>query len=571
MEKRRILIVDDSLTIRKLAERVLKREGYRTELAENKAEALLKVPIFQPDLILLDYILPDGHGTDICRSLLENTETATIPILMISAKGADIRKLYMDLSNVVDFLTKPFTPVVLTSVVDHVLALTRKPNSIESKRKDSEGRVAFLPTLATLVSLRLTDEKWQAIPPEVRCTMGSIRVDSQDSATPCLLTGSTRMVSLEDVFAACERDGLTGRIELADRDGLSLVAWLDGGRVAYTIPHRTFFEADRVINRLAEVPAQAVGNAVEQQKVGEKSAVFVLADAGFLETDAARNLAREISVTALLEAMEEPELRFRVESSQDRPEESLSLGFDLDIDELRMERLRRTDAWHVIESVIPSVEATMVRGSGAARLSARLSLTPLESKIFGLVDGERTVREIVHLMNSTAFEVCQILYSLIGAEVVRLKQRRGEISERHLRRVLVVDSDGEGLCPAVAEILTELHAGVEIRCQSDSFNRVPYLIKVFQPDTILIEVHLDGFDTTKLVKLLRQSGEFQSLRVIGMSQDLGDAEIRHLYRVGFNGFLPKPFLAEQLTELFADTTSDATPFLPVGDSVGNNT
>lgn len=571
MEKRRILIVDDSLTIRKLAERVLKREGYRTELAENKAEALLKVPIFQPDLILLDYILPDGHGTDICRTLLKNSETATIPILMISAKGADIRKLYMDLSNVVDFLTKPFTPVVLTSVVGHVLELTRKPSSIENKRKDNEGRVAFLPTLATLVSLRLTDEKWQAIPPDVRFTMGTIKVDSQNPTTSCLLTGSTRMVSLEEVFAACERDGLTGRIELADRDGLSLVAWLDGGRVAYTIPHRTFFEADRVSSRLAEVPAQTLLNAVEQQKVGQKSAVFFLAEAGLVETDAARNLAREISVTALLEAMEEPELRFRVESSQERPEESLSLGFDLDIDELRMERLRRTDAWHVIESVIPSVDATMVRSGGAARLSARLSLTPLESKVFGLVDGERTIREIVHLMNSTAFEVCQVLYRLIGAEVVRLKQRRGEVNDRHPRRVLVVDSDGEGLCPAVAEILTELHAGVEIRCQSDSFNRVPYLIKVFQPDTILVEVHLDGFDTTKLVKLLRQSGEFQSLRVIGMSQDLGHAEIRQLFRVGFNGYLPKPFLTEQLTELFADTTPDATPFLPGGDSVGKNT
>ncbi|GEM_PF-1154238 len=571
MKERRILIVDDSLTIRKLAERVLKREGYRTELAENKAEALHKVPIFRPDLILLDYILPDGRGTEICRSLLENAETASIPILMISAKGADIRKLYMDLSNVVDFLTKPFTPVVLTSVVEHVLEITRKAAPMTGKSEGSGGRVAFLPTLATLVSNRLDDKQWQAIPAKIRHTMGMVKVESQDSSKSLLLAGSTRLVSLEDVFAACERDGLTGMIELADRDGLSLVVWLDGGRVAYSIPHRTFFEADRVISRLTDVPGRGLRDAVEQQKVGERSAVAALVDADLLDPDAARSLAREISVTALLEAMEEPELQFRVESSDDRPEEGLSLGFDLDIDELRMERLRRTDAWHIIESVIPSVDVTIVRSSGSAHLSARLSLTPLESKIFDLVDGQKTVRDIVHQMNSTAFEVCQVLYRLLGAEVVRLKQRRGEISERQLRRVLVVDSDGEGLCPAVTEILTNLHSGVEIRCQSDSFNRVPYLIKIFQPDTILIEVHLDGFDTTKLVKLLRQSGEFQSLRIVGMSEDLDDAEIRQLYRVGFNGFLPKPFFAEQLTELFATTTSDATPPLQTGGSGGNNT
>ncbi|MEN8163465.1 MAG: response regulator, partial [Acidobacteriota bacterium] len=174
MKERRILIVDDSLTIRKLAERVLKREGYRTELAENKAEALHKVPIFRPNLILLDYILPDGHGTDICRSLLESAETASIPILMISAKGADIRKLYMDLSNVVDFLTKPFTPVVLTSVVEHVLEFTRRPAPAVGKSEGGGGRVAFLPTLATLVSSRLEKEQWQAIPPEIRHNMGTI-------------------------------------------------------------------------------------------------------------------------------------------------------------------------------------------------------------------------------------------------------------------------------------------------------------------------------------------------------------------------------------------------------------
>ena len=243
---------------------------------------------------------------------------------------------------------------------------------------------------------------------------------------------------------------------------------------------------------------------------------------------------------------------------------------DLDIDELRMERLRRTDAWHIIEGSIPSLDVTLVRSSGASRLSARLSLTPLESKILDLVDGNRTVRDIVQAMNSTAFEVCQVLYRLSGAEVVRLKQRRGEADEHQVRRVLLVDSDEEELCPAITEILTELHAGVEIRCQSDTFNRIPYIIKIFQPDTILIDVHLDGFDTTKLVKLLRHSGEFQTIRIIGMGTDLGDADIRQLYRIGFNGFLPKPFLAEQLTEFFTQSTTHEIPSFQTEDSGDTN-
>lgn len=571
MKERRILIVDDSLTIRKLAERVLKREGYRTELAENMAEALHKVPVFRPDLILLDYILPDGLGTEICRSLLANAETASIPVLMISAKGADIRKLYMDLSNVVDFLTKPFTPVVLTSVVEHVLEHVQRPVPAAAKRSDGGGgRVEFLPTLATLVSRRVDDAQWQAIPVDIRHAMSAIRVEGQESSTALLLAGSTRLVPLEDILAACERECVTGKLELADRDGLTVVTWLEDGRVVYTISRRAYFEAKRVISLLTEIPASTLRNALERQKVGEQSALSALADANLLEVEAARGLAREIAVTALLEAMEEPDLRFRIEPTDERPGEGRSLAFDLDIDELRMERLRRTDAWHVIEGAIPSLDVKMVRSSGATRLSARLALTPLESKILDLVNGNRTVRDIVQVVNSTAFEVCQVLYRLTGAEIVRLKQRRSEGSERRFQRVLVVDSDETYLCPAITDILTELHASVEIRCQSDSFSRVPYLIKIFQPDTILIEVHLDGFDTTKLVKLLRHSGEFQSVRIIGMGADLDDAEIQQLYRVGFNGFLPKPFLAEQLTEFFTHTTMDDTPPLQAGDSGDTN-
>jgi CheY-like chemotaxis protein len=571
VKERRILIVDDSLTIRKLAERVLSREGYRIELAETMVEALHKVPLFRPDLVLLDYILPDGHGTDICRTLLKNPETAAIPILMISAKGADIRKLYMDLSNVVDFLTKPFTPVVLTSVVEHVLEHGLQPAVGVSRRPNvAGGRVEFLPSLATLVSRSLNDDQWKEIPPSIRHAMDSMKVEAQDPSTTLLLSGSTRLVPLEDVLAACEREGVTGKLNVADREGLTLTTWLEDGRVAYTIPHRTFFEAKRVISHLTDVPAQTLRDAEERQKAGEKSGVTLLTEEGFLDTDTARRLAREIAITALLETMEDPDLRFRVETTRDRPEEGRSFGFDLDIDELRMERLRRTDAWHTIEGAIPSLDVMLVRSSGASRLSARLSLTPLESKILDLVDGNRTVRDIVQAMNSTAFEVCQVLYRLAGAEVVRLKQRRGEADGHQIRRVLVVDSDEEGLCPTITEILTELQAGVEIRCQSDTFNRIPYIIKIFQPDTILIDVHLDGFDTTKLVKLLRHSGEFQTIRIIGMGTDLGDAEIRQLYRVGFNGFLPKPFLTEQLTEFFTQSNANDTPHFRNGDRGGTN-
>ena len=118
----RILGVDDSLTIRKALEIVLKPVGYELELAADGAEALAKAKAFQPALILLDFILPDSRGTDVCRQLAADPETAHIPVVLISAKGAEIEQAYHDVSNVVSYIAKPFKPAVLTGVVAEVLA-----------------------------------------------------------------------------------------------------------------------------------------------------------------------------------------------------------------------------------------------------------------------------------------------------------------------------------------------------------------------------------------------------------------------------------------------------------------
>lgn len=121
----RILGVDDSLTIRKALELVLKPAGYTLELAASGAEAVDKAKGFKPEIVLLDFILPDMRGTEVCKRLASDPETAGIPIVLVSAKGAEIRQAYQDVGNVVNYITKPFTPDDVTTVVADVLARLR--------------------------------------------------------------------------------------------------------------------------------------------------------------------------------------------------------------------------------------------------------------------------------------------------------------------------------------------------------------------------------------------------------------------------------------------------------------
>jgi CheY-like chemotaxis protein len=123
------LAVDDSATIRKAMELVLDPAEYDLELAASGTEALDKARTFLPAVILLDFILPDMRGADVCQRLMEDPATAGIPVVLISAKGAEIRQAYDNIPSVVSYITKPFTPAGVTSVIDEAIAATAAAQS----------------------------------------------------------------------------------------------------------------------------------------------------------------------------------------------------------------------------------------------------------------------------------------------------------------------------------------------------------------------------------------------------------------------------------------------------------
>lgn len=128
-----ILIVDDEEDILKLVEYNLMQEGFQTKTSESGEEALKLARAEHPDLIVLDLMLPGIDGLDICKLLKSDPESATIPILMLTAKGeeADIVKgleLGAD-----DYVTKPFSPKVLVARIKSVLRRYAQPEISEDE------------------------------------------------------------------------------------------------------------------------------------------------------------------------------------------------------------------------------------------------------------------------------------------------------------------------------------------------------------------------------------------------------------------------------------------------------
>lgn len=108
--KSKVLVVDDEPDAVELVSFNLKKAGLEVVTAENGLDALAKTRNSLPDLIILDVMLPQMDGLEVCRSLRRDVQTAAIPIIMLTAKGSEVdRVLGLELG-ADDYMTKPFSP-----------------------------------------------------------------------------------------------------------------------------------------------------------------------------------------------------------------------------------------------------------------------------------------------------------------------------------------------------------------------------------------------------------------------------------------------------------------------------
>ncbi len=113
-----VLVVDDEKNIVQLARLYLSSEGYGVEVAYNGVEALEKVKAHRPNLVVLDLMMPQMDGWEVCRRLRKESD---IPIIILTARGDDVDKIIGLELGADDYVTKPFNPRELVARVKAVL------------------------------------------------------------------------------------------------------------------------------------------------------------------------------------------------------------------------------------------------------------------------------------------------------------------------------------------------------------------------------------------------------------------------------------------------------------------
>eukprot|EP01034_Spumella_vulgaris_P034993 gene34994-43151_t len=121
-----IMVVDDSLTVRRVSQRLLEREGYRVLLAKDGQDALEQMQEGRPDLMLVDIEMPRMDGFDLTRNVRGDERTRDIPIIMITSRSADKHRNYAMQLGVNAYFGKPFQEPVLLGAIEGLLADQRR-------------------------------------------------------------------------------------------------------------------------------------------------------------------------------------------------------------------------------------------------------------------------------------------------------------------------------------------------------------------------------------------------------------------------------------------------------------
>jgi two-component system phosphate regulon response regulator PhoB len=137
-----IIVIEDEADLQRLLEYNLKQAGYTVSVAGRGQEGLRLAQQLKPDLVLLDLMLPDVSGTEVCRTLKSQPETKAIPVVMVTARGEEIDRVVGFEIGADDYVVKPFSVRELLLRISAILRRQHsEPTTSESAQFVDFGRL----------------------------------------------------------------------------------------------------------------------------------------------------------------------------------------------------------------------------------------------------------------------------------------------------------------------------------------------------------------------------------------------------------------------------------------------
>lgn len=454
MSKQTILAIDDSPTILKILEVILKQAGYEVAVAHDGLEGIHVAKQMKPNLIILDFIMPKMNGFQVCKAVRKDEELKDTPIILMSAKGDKVGDKFIDILGAIDYLTKPFSPESILSLIPNVLRRTEAAkSSAQPAAVVEKPEIAARETTEKQISpeeevLKLIREKIQMnfnsvldsvlkakSPGEVAEIVSDVLLESLDGevvnvmkarlSKPELLEagdnismkGQISQVPLPEVFQFAKFQNHTGILTI-NSDQKTAYVFMSGGTVSFATfanPDESDFNEKIFQNsgldeysikkaaRLAESRNTTIIDTLVQEKIQDRSSLYSFFD------NSTKNVIYEILTWR--------DGRFSFQLAKNHRSEVKDIDLGLMIDQLVIDGLRIADELRVIQKNIHSDNQIFVLTTpGMEQIH---TLNNFESKIASYMDGSRNLRAIKIQMNVSTYDLYKSVWELMNKGYLR--------------------------------------------------------------------------------------------------------------------------------------------------------
>lgn len=379
MAERTILVIDDSATIRKLADTNLSSAGYHVVLAPTAEDGLKLAAQHHPDLILLDHQLPGTTGYEVCCQLLKDSNLARIPVVISSTLRKKAYAEYVDLDNVVDMLPKPYTGELL---------LTTVANAIET------------------ASVVVASQCQGTAVPEVIGVVGE-----------AVIAGSLKHFGLRELLDFLNNGGKAGVLEV-ESPNARIRFHLERGRIqgVFAVGLSSEF-IQSMISNLPE-PLVNLAPVLKMTLGGSSSHLFSsliqLLDHKVLDPRLLKKLLRFQAALLTWYALHEQTTTFRFDAGS----QLNALPGDLPLDSSLLSLLVDASLVHELDDNAPQFEQRFGRRAIRGQNLDRAGLSARHMTLMSALSQPRSVRQLADGLHWDPQEVCQVLRGFWLAELV---------------------------------------------------------------------------------------------------------------------------------------------------------
>jgi CheY-like chemotaxis protein len=577
-----LLVVDDSPTIRKLVELTFRTTSWTVDFAPSGAEGIRLASYNTPDVILLDFVLPDMRGLDVCAKLAGDARTRKVPIVLMSAKDESIKKLFSAYPSVVGFVPKPFTPEDLAARV-RAAAPAAGPSARPASRfthaqKESAAKAlytklakafSYIPSWCAQMGAQnpaaffarkiLTPdamgEVLEALTPVYREMFEEREAASARTSSDSALTGRVHGWAVSDLVTLFAASARTGSLRVRGAAVDLLVFWRCGEIVLVTS-----FDPDRHTRceggDVSSAPQEALAAAQAEQRASGKPVHVTLAERGALPSgcdlgQVLHRAGRALLVEALRAAdvtftwtdlaalppyvdafaKAVPVSRTALPTSLDEPSDAPPSSRSQDaLDRARREASADTSRWSPPDAVLD-------RASGFSARLREVSLTARERRVLALIDGHTSLAEVATHAGLGVDYVRHIARCLADVGLVV------PASEARARPVLLVDA-GEG------EFRRALESFLERRPEPVPVvgvaGDVVAAVLRERPRTVILDAAAPSLDLGDAARALRQRTDLGKVSLVAVLDLRAAARAPELQAAGFDAVLVKPVFYPEL-------------------------